>query len=114
MSSRPPDRPATSAGEQGVSVRWDDSAMRSAYANVCNVTGTREEIVLLFGVNQSWNSAQRELVVQLLDRVIMSPFAAKRLNLLLTRVVREYEARYGQLQTEAGDQTRPSEPLPSG
>ena len=87
--------------------------MRSAYANVCNVNGTREEIVLLFGVSQSWNSAQRELVVQLLDRIILSPFAAKRLNLLLTRVLREYESRYGQLQIEVGGQPQPSEPLPT-
>jgi hypothetical protein len=50
-----------------VTIRWDDSTMRSAYANVCDVTGTREEIVLLFGVNQSWSSSQRELVVPLLD-----------------------------------------------
>jgi hypothetical protein len=34
-----------------VRVRWDDSNMRSVYANVCNVAGTREEIVLLFGMN---------------------------------------------------------------
>jgi hypothetical protein len=114
MNNRTSERPTATTGEAGVSVRWDDSTMRSAYANVCNVTGTREEIILLFGVNQSWNSAQRELVVQLLDRVIMSPFAAKRLSILLTRVLREYESRYGQLQTEVGDQPRPSEQLPTG
>ena len=83
-TDRNPERP-TSSSDQGVSIRWDDAAMKSAYANVCNVTGTREEIVLLFGVNQSWNTATRELVIQLLNRVILSPFAAKRLNLLLTR-----------------------------
>jgi hypothetical protein len=86
--------------------------MRSNYANVCNVAGTREEIVLLFGVNQAWNSGQKELVVQLLEKVILSPFAAKRLNLLLTRVLREFESRYGQLQIEAGD-SLPAEPLPT-
>ena len=32
---------------------WDDSNMRSAYANVANVAGGREEIVLLFGMNQA-------------------------------------------------------------
>ncbi len=32
---------------------WDDSNMRSVYANVANVAGTREEIVLLFGMNQA-------------------------------------------------------------
>jgi len=44
----------TPLAAQQVKVRWDDSSMRSAYANVCNVAGTREEIVLLFGMNQAW------------------------------------------------------------
>ena len=39
--------------------------MKNTYANVCNVTGTREEIVLLFGVNQTWAGASKELVIQL-------------------------------------------------
>src|SRR5687768_17534167 len=109
---RNPQRPTTSA-DPGVSIRWDDAAMKSAYANVCNVTGTREEIVLLFGVNQSWNTATRELVIQLLNRLILSPFAAKRLNLLLTRVLKEYENRYGTLPIE-GEHPRPADTLPSG
>jgi hypothetical protein len=113
-STKNPDRPNAQAGEQGVNIRWDDSAMRSAYANVCNVTGTREEIVLLFGVNQTWAGASKELVIQLLERIILSPFAAKRLNLLLSRVLKEYEARYGQLPLEAGTQPQPAETLPTG
>ena len=113
-STKTADRPVGQSGEQGVSIRWDDSAMRSAYANVCNVTGTREEIVLLFGVNQTWAGASKELVIQLLERVILSPFAAKRLNYLLTRVLREYENRYGQLQIEPGETPQPSEQLPTG
>ena len=106
-------RPGVQTRAGGLTVRWDDSNMRSNYANVCNVAGTREEIVLLFGINQSWNNAQKELVVQLLEKVTLSPFAAKRLNHLLTRVIREYESRYGQLQIEPGDQ-QPAEQLPTG
>ena len=107
-------RPGMQSRANGLTVRWDDSGMRSSYANVCNVAGTREEVVLLFGVNQAWNSSQKELVVQLLEKVILSPFAAKRLNMLLTRVLREYESRYGQLEIAAGDQPQPAEPLPTG
>ena len=33
---------------------WDDVNMRSVYANATNVAGGREEIVLLFGMNQAW------------------------------------------------------------
>jgi hypothetical protein len=110
-STKTADRPTAKSGETGPSIRWDDSAMRSAYANVCNVTGTREEIVLLFGVNQTWAAASKEVVIQLLERVILSPFAAKRMNQLLTKVLKEYETRYGPLSLEPGDQSRPSEPL---
>ncbi len=81
-------------------IKWDDSQMRSTYANVCNVSSTREEMVLMFGINQAWNAAQRELTVQLTERVIMSPYAAKRLQAVLSNVVREYESRWGALDIE--------------
>lgn len=74
---------------------WDDSNMRSSYANVSNVAGGREEIVLLFGMNQAWHSGQKEVKVQLTDRIVLSPFAAKRLYLLLDKVIQDYENRYG-------------------
>jgi hypothetical protein len=91
-------RPAEDAAAQQLRVRWDDTNMKSSYANVCNVASTREEVVLLFGVNQAWNTAQREIPVQLSDRIILSPHAAKRLSVLLGNVLREYEARFGALQ----------------
>jgi len=109
--TRTSDRATTQATEPGPNIRWDDSTMRSAYANVCNVTGTREEVVLLFGVNQTWKDVTKEVVIQLLDRIILSPFAAKRLNMLLSRALKEYEGRYGHLSIEPGDTSRPAEPL---
>lgn len=82
-------------------IRWDGSNMRSAYSNVCNVAGGREEIVLLFGMNQAWHAGQKEVTVQLTDRVILSPFAAKRLSNLLNNVLQDYERKYGTLEQEA-------------
>jgi hypothetical protein len=92
----PAETPET-AGPSGPKIRWDDSNMKSAYANFCNVASTREEIVLLFGVNQAWQAGQAEIPIQLTDRIIMSPFVAKRLALLLTNVLREHETRFGSL-----------------
>jgi hypothetical protein len=86
-------------------IRWDSSNLRSAYANVFNVAGTREEIVLFFGMNQSWNAAQKEVTVQLSDRIVLSPFVAKRLSLVLGNVVRDYESKYGKLDVEARQPT---------
>jgi hypothetical protein len=77
---------------------WDDSKMNTSYANVCNVLGTREEIMLLFGANQQWRTGQREVTVMLSDRVVLNPYAAKRLFRMLEQGLREYEARYGELK----------------
>lgn len=81
-------------------VVWDDSRMNTSYSNVCNVLGSREEITLLFGANQAWHAAQKEVKVLLSDRIVLNPYAAKRLAGLLDRVLKEYEARYGQLKLE--------------
>ena len=84
-----------------IKIRWDDTNMRSVYANVANVAGTREEIVLLFGMNQAWHEGQKEVAVQLSDRIVLSPFAAKRLAILLQNVIRDYESRFGVLDLKA-------------
>lgn len=83
-------------------IRWDDSDMSTSYANVCNVSSSREEVTLLFGTNQTWHTGQSEFTVKLSDRVIISPFAAKRLLTLLQNVVGQYEARYGELDIGLG------------
>ena len=88
---------ATESAPAGPSIRWDDSRMQSAYANVCNVASTREEVVLLFGINQAWQAGQQEIPIQLSSRIIVSPFVAKRLCTLLENVLKEYESRFGQL-----------------
>lgn len=83
-------------------VKWDDTKLKTSYANVCNVTSTREEVTLLFGTNQAWRAGQEELTVELNERVILSPYASKRLLLLLTNVVKQFEERFGTLSIETG------------
>ena len=91
---------ADARGMEGTKIKWDDANMKSSYANVCNVTSTREEVVMLFGINQAWNRGQKEVTIQLTDRIIISPYAAKRLATLLEGVVKEYEKRSGALNVE--------------
>jgi hypothetical protein len=102
MATKPADSAAKDA--QGTRIKWDDTGMKSSYANVCNVTSTREEVVMLFGINQAWNRGQKEVTIQLTDRIIISPYAAKRLATLLDGVVKEYEKRFGALNVEASPQ----------
>lgn len=71
--------------------------MQSISAHVTNLAGASEEIALLFGMNQAWHSDQEEVTVQLTDRIVQSPFVAKRMAVLLQNVIRDYESRYGEL-----------------
>ena len=90
-------------------VKWDTSNMRSSYANVANVTSTREEVVVIFGMNQAWTgNPNDEVTVQLNERLILSPFAAKRLALLLNKVVAQYEERFGSLDTVSAAPASPT------
>jgi len=91
---------AAAARPEGTpTVTWDDAKMQTSYANVCNVMGTREEIMLLFGANQSWQGgAQKGVTVALTNRIVLNPYAAKRLALLLNQGLKEYETRYGELK----------------
>jgi len=102
MSTKPSDAPEVRGDIAGMKIKWDDSSMKSSYANVCNVTSTREEVVLLFGMNQAWNRGQKEVTIHLTDRIVVSPYAAKRLSMLLAGVVKEYENRFGTLNIESG------------
>ena len=79
----------------GNRIRFDTSKLSSSYCNVCNANSTREEVVLNFGLNQSWDLHLADVEVQLLHRIILSPQAAKRLQDLMTRLMSEYESRYG-------------------
>ena len=99
MATGDGEKPAAKIADAAqIKVKWDDSSMKSVYANVCNVAGTREEIVLLFGMNQAWHSGQKEVTIQLADRVVMSPFVAKRLAALLDNVIKDYEKKYGEIK----------------
>ena len=91
---------------KSLTLNWDDSKMQTTYANVVNASSTREEVSIFFGTNQSWNiSEDKQLSIQLTDRMVLNPYAAKRLLVLLSRIVKEYENRFGALKLE-GDTTK--------
>ena len=97
------EKEATNADAAAPKVKWDDSNMSTSYANVCNATSTREEVTMLFGTNQTFYTGQNEVSIKLSDRIILSPYVAKRLHKLLENVVNQYEQRFGKLDIDAGD-----------
>lgn len=86
---------------QKTTIRLDGSKMKSSYANACNVSSTREEVTMLFGTNQNWHTGLKELTIELSDRIIMNPYAAKRLAILLNNTIAEYEKVFGVIALDA-------------
>ena len=93
--------PVQASDSAALRVKWDDSNMRSSYANVVNATSSREEVTIFFGTNQTWSPNDGEYIVQLTERIVLNPYAAKRLILLLGSVLKEYESRYGVLEIDS-------------
>ena len=95
----------TDASQQGARtpIKWDTTNLKSSYANFCNANSTREEVVLNFGVNKTWERGPQDaLDIELNHRIVLSPFAAKRLTELLQQLMQEYETRYGVLAEKQG------------
>ena len=78
-------------------VVWNDSNMKSLYVNATNVVGGREEIMMILGLNQAWNMNQDKVNVNIAERVVMTPYTAKRLAIMLTATLKAYEAKFGQI-----------------
>jgi len=82
-------------------VVWREAAMATQFANVVNVQSTREQVDLFFGTNRTWNpESGGPVTVELSNRIILTPLAAKRLSTILANVLREHERRYGPLDVE--------------
>lgn len=85
----------------GVKVNWDESSITSSYANIATATATREEFFLLFGLHQNWKGLPEDgqLDVKLTNRMVLNPYAAKRLSVLLSRAIDVYEDRFGKINS---------------
>jgi hypothetical protein len=94
-----PQTEAPAGPPRGARVRWNAANVKSSYANFCNASTTREEVVLNFGVSHDWERQPQNMEIELSHRIVLSPFAAKRLSQLLSKLVGEYERRYGELKS---------------
>ena len=81
-------------------IKWDDTNIRSTYANICNITSSREEVSLMFGMKRSLDTKKNELPIELSDRIILNPYAAKRVALFLKEVIDQYEEKLGKIELD--------------
>lgn len=79
-------------------VVWNDQNMRNVYTNATNVVAGREEVMMILGQNQSWRANQGKVQVNVTERVIMTPYTAKRLAVMLAATLKAYEGKYGKIE----------------
>ena len=91
-----------------VKIDWDDSKLRNAFSNVFNISRASGEIILWFGRKQSEDKNRNEVSVQLSNRIIMSPFTAKRLANRFRDIIQAYESKYGSVNLDPSTSTRSS------
>ena len=87
-------------------IEWNDKDMRTTYVNATNVVAGREEVMMILGVNRAWQMNQEKVDVAISDRIVMNPYTAKRLAIMLSATVRAYEKKYGPL--DIGVNTAPA------
>lgn len=91
----------TTTNTINTTIKWDDANIRITYANICNVVSTREEVSMMFGMNQKMDTENNELTIELSDRIILNPYAAKRVSLLLKDVIEQYEEKFSKIELDA-------------
>lgn len=88
-------------------VIFDDSKTIACYANFCRVTGTPEELIIDFGLNNQPMGAPADSI-PIAQRIIVNFFTAKRLLGALSMSVQRHEAAFGVLETDVNKRVQPS------
>lgn len=106
-----PDPKATVTTPEGqaqqVRLQIDDSNAPSYYASTARVSGTAEEITVDLA-NGIQPTAQKNVSTMKIDaRLILNPWAAKRLALALGQAVTRYEQAYGTLEVDPRKRLKP-------
>ncbi len=91
-------------GQQQVRIRMDERNMRSSYANAFRTNATAEEVMIDFGLNvvnpATQQQGQPEIIFQVNERIILNYHSAKRLAITLSRVIRQHEDQFGELELD--------------
>ena len=89
-------------------VQVEDKDAISLYANFCRVTGTPEELIIDFGLNQQPMGIPKD-AIRVKQRIIVNFFTAKRLLAALSMSVQRHEQVFGVLETDIQKRVQPQQ-----
>lgn len=98
---------------RAVQILGEDKNILSFYPDTAQVKASPKEFMLLFGDTDKSHPDRNARHVKLTERIVLNPFAAKRLALQLLQVIRRHEAEFGPLKEPLPISTRlePTPPL---
>ena len=79
-------------------IHVNDKKVIAAYANFCRVSGTPEELILDFGLNNNVPGAAEPEAIATEQRVVINYFTAKRLFQVLAMTVERHESAFGVIE----------------
>lgn len=89
--------------DKKIGLRVEAAGVHTSYANAFQARFAEGEIILTCGVSHMEPSADEAfagtLVVDMQDRLAMTPQSAGRLMATLSRTLQEYEERYGKVES---------------
>ncbi len=94
-----PEQNAQPAAPPPQKLEIDESSVVSCYANFCRVTGSPEELIIDFGLNNQPMGVPKE-PIKVTQRLIVNFYTAKRLLGALSMAVQRHEAAFGVLETD--------------
>ena len=82
---------STSPDRHQLVIRWDDTRMTSTYVNATQVTGNREAIDIVFGIEQARQAGRKKIRVEPSRHVELSPSVTKQLATDLEDAIGNHE-----------------------
>ena len=112
-----PQEPSTNnennAPQQALPIIFDEVPI--TYANFCRGTLSPEEVILDLGFNpNAFGVKVLAEDVEIKNRIILSPSAAKRLLLLLSNMVQNHEHNFGEIEVDFRRRLKAQPENPSG
>ena len=91
-------------GQREIRLQIDERNLRTNYSNFFVANATAEEVMMDFGTIRVLPSGKPDEtpsgVFQANDRVIMNYYAAKRLAINLSQLIRRHEEQFGELELD--------------
>ena len=86
--------------QQQTQLQLDESQAQTFYSSTSRIWGSAEELIVDFSQGVRPSGKPNTAVLKIDSRIIMSPWAAKRLALALSQSVQRYEQTYGTLEID--------------